>query len=114
MILSTEQQAQLEQAIVQKFGRDAIKNPRDRIDRLRRKEITEEYLEARERWDNYDFKEEITEEESVVIIDKKANKSEPHKACEKCGKESVVFSSRDYFFAYKHSCCEECFYLYYQ
>ncbi len=114
MILSTEQQAHIEQAIKQKYGNDAVRNPADSIDRIRRKEITSEYIESCRKWEEYEEKEEITEEGSVVIIDRKANKGEPKRICKDCGKENLVFTNRDYFYASKHGCCENCYYQLHQ
>ena len=114
MILSTDQQAQLEHAIQQKFGKDAVKDPKDFVDRIRRKEITTEFQKDQERWEEYDAKEEITDMESFVIIDKKASKKEPLIVCKTCKKESIVFTSKDYFYSSKHGCCELCFYAHHQ
>ena len=53
--------------------------------------------------DNRDFEISISEN----ILDKPSTRS---KNCAVCGKEWMVMSNRDQYYALKHECCENCFF----
>ena len=96
----------LEKAISQKYGKEAINNPKRFWNDKKEKDYLEQIKE-----DAKKFKEIISKEEKVeahgFLINKKLFNKDTNRSCPICGKYS--FYMRDDMYMNKFECCKECY-----
>lgn len=98
--------AKIEKAIKEKYGEEAIKNPKGSWD----EEKEEKYLQSLKSFhDRPKRRQQIKEEEGYVIKNKK-NNYDQERECPVCG--SYSFSSRDDIYMIKFDCCFKCYIQY--
>tara|TARA_B100000902_G_C26505932_1_gene526197 strand:+ start:102 stop:473 length:372 start_codon:yes stop_codon:yes gene_type:complete len=98
--------AKIEKAIKEKYGEEAIQNPRRHWD----KEKEEKYLKDLKQFhSNKDTKEQIEEKEGLVIKTKK-NSEHSKRTCPVC--EVYSMSIKDDLYMTKYKCCFNCFIQY--
>ena len=116
MKLPTNKQALLEKEIIKKYGKDAIRNPKasweqEELKNFRKEDIVRE----KERWNG--LKREAEERKldgETLISDSKTRAYKEDLTCPLCDKGEIVFTKSDYYFIFKHECCEKCYYLHCQ
>lgn len=95
--------AKIEQAIKEKYGEEAIQNPKKNWDQ----EKENKYLKDLKKFYNREGKEKQTiEQEGFVVRQKKQNKDNG-RSCPVCG--SYSFSFEDDLYMTKYECCFECY-----
>tara|TARA_R110000824_G_scaffold355477_1_gene542672 strand:- start:141 stop:521 length:381 start_codon:yes stop_codon:yes gene_type:complete len=98
--------AKLEKAIKQKYGQEAIQNPKSNWDTEKEKEYLEqiEKIEQKQR-----IKEEETQKVEIdgFLVSKKLINRDSNRKCPVCEKYS--FNIQDDIYMLKYDCCEKCF-----
>lgn len=98
--------AKIEKAIKEKYGEEAIQNPKGTWD----KEKEARYLEELNAFHQRPSRKKTTEEaEGFLIKDKKAN-NKIDRTCPVCS--SYSFSTRDDLYMVKFECCHDCYIQY--
>mgnify|MGYP003120755934 FL=1 len=98
--------AQIEKAIKEKYGEDAIQNPKGSWD----KEKEEKYLEDLKSFYNNKKRKKTTEQVSGFTIKTKKTKNKVERTCPVCG--SYSFSINDDLYMIKFDCCFSCYIQY--
>ncbi len=95
--------AKIEKAIKEKYGEEAIQNPKSSWT----KEKEEEYLrELKQFYNTKEYKKQ-TKQEKGFLLKVRKTKKENNRTCPVCG--SYSFSSRDDLYMTKFECCFECY-----
>ena len=117
MILTTNQRALMEQAFAKKYGEETIRHPstfwksKEELEKFR----TEEIPLDNERWKSHRVVPEKKKLSDDVTIESTRMKAyEEDLSCEICGKGEIVFTTHDYFYVFKHECCEKCYFAHKQ
>ena len=100
------QVAKIEKAISEKYGKEAIQNPKSNWTTEKEQTFLED-LRVFYGSQKSETEERVEEKEGFVIV-KKANKKEVKRICPVCGNFS--FSARDDVYMNKYECCENCYY----
>ena len=97
--------AKVEQAIEEKYGEEAVQNPK----KTWTEEKDEEYFaQLKELYKNQKQEEDYDKKEvNGVFIPKKLLNNDSNRTCPVCGKYS--FKSNDDVYMTKFSCCEKCY-----
>ena len=98
--------AQIEKAIKEKYGEDAIQNPKGSWS----KDKEEKYLEELKSFYNNKKRKKTTEQVSGFTIKTKKTKNNVERTCPVCG--SYSFSLNDDLYMIKFDCCFSCYIQY--
>lgn len=98
--------AKIEKAIKEKYGDDAIQNPK----KFWNEDKEKEYLKDLKEFYGKSKREEEIDEISGIKIRNKKNKEHQERTCPVCG--SYSFSSRDDLYMNKFQCCFNCYVQY--
>lgn len=98
--------AKIEKAIKEKYGEEAIQNPKRTWD----KEKEEKYLEELKAFYNRKSRQKTTEVVGDIKIKTKKTKSQVNRNCPVCG--SYSFSLNDDLYMIKFDCCFKCYIQY--
>ena len=98
--------AKIEQAIKEKYGEEAIHNPRRSWDQEKEKKYLEDLKEF---YEKNSYSKKTQQEEGFKIKTRKKEKS-LNRECPVCG--SYSFSSRDDMYMTKFQCCFNCYVQY--
>tara|TARA_Y100001937_G_C7131406_1_gene337587 strand:- start:3765 stop:4139 length:375 start_codon:yes stop_codon:yes gene_type:complete len=98
--------AKIEKAIREKYGEEAIQNPKGSWD----KEKEARYLEDLKSFYKRSSRSEKTEKADGFIIKDKKSKTEISRTCPVCG--SYSFSEKDDLYMVKFECCYDCYIQY--
>ena len=96
----------LEKAIADKYGEEAITNPRSLWDEEKEKDYIEQAKENAEKYYKSEEDEDVVEKDGIFVSKKLLNKSNA-KGCPVCDKYLV--DTRDSVFLLKWECCYKCF-----
>lgn len=96
----------LEKAIADKYGEEAITNPRSLWDEEKEKDYIEQAKENAEKYYKSDEEEDVIEKDGIFISKKLLNKSNA-KSCPICDK--YLADIKDSVFLLKWECCHNCF-----
>ena len=103
---TVEYLGKLEKAIADKYGEEAITNPRSLWDEEKEKDYIEQAKENAEKYYKSDEDEDVVEKDGIFVSKKLLNKSNA-KSCPVCDKYLV--DTRDSVFLLKWECCYNCF-----
>ena len=95
--------AKIEKAIKEKYGKEAIQNPKSTWD----EEKEQKYLQDLKKFYKRSKKTKRTIELDGFTLNEKEKLSEIDRSCPVCG--SYSFSSKDDLFMVKFDCCYECY-----
>ena len=98
--------AKIEKAIKDKYGEEAIQNPKKLWD----KEKEAKYLEDLKSFYERSSRDKNTEESDGFIIKTRKSKVEVDRTCPVCG--SYSFSEKDDLYMVKFECCYDCYIQY--
>ena len=98
--------AKIEKAIKEKYGEEAIQNPKGLWD----KEKEAKYLEDLKSFYKRSNRKKETEESTGFVIRSKKAKTEVNRTCPVCG--SYSFSEKDDLYMVKFECCYDCYIQY--
>ena len=98
--------AKIEKAIKEKYGDEAIQNPKGNWS----KEKEEKYLEDLKAFYKNTSRAKNTEEDSGFLVKTKKTKHTVERTCPVCG--SYSFSGQDDLYMTKFQCCFECYVQY--
>ncbi len=98
--------AKIEKAIKEKYGEEAIQNPKGSWD----KEKEARYLEDLKAFYKRSSRSKKTEEADGFIIKDRKSKTEISRTCPVCG--SYSFSEKDDLYMVKFECCYDCYIQY--
>tara|TARA_R100001082_G_scaffold88214_1_gene54617 strand:- start:231 stop:620 length:390 start_codon:yes stop_codon:yes gene_type:complete len=99
----------LEKAIAEKYGHEAIQNPKKGWNEEKEKEYIEQQKRYYERLQSLEEKSEKVEVDGIFISKKLLNKKS-NRTCPTCG--SYSFKLGDDVYMNKYGCCYECFFKY--
>ena len=99
----------IEQAIVKKYGKEAVQHPRANWDDEKEKDYIEQLKKLSEKEKQKSEKNEKVEK-SGFLISKKLLKKRGQRKCPKCGVYS--FDTKDDLYMNKHQCCWVCYVRY--
>ena len=97
------ERAEIEKAIKEKYGEEAIQNPKGNWD----KEKEAKYLEDLKAFHERPSRKKTTEELDGFLVKTKKTKSEVDRKCPVCS--SYSFSSGDDLYMTKFDCCFDCY-----
>ena len=100
------QVAKIEKAIRDKYGEEAIQNPKGSWD----KEKEQKYLEELKSFYDRSKRSRVVEQEEGFIIKTRKTAHQVNRSCPVCG--SYSFSSRDDIYMVKFDCCQNCYIQY--
>ncbi len=98
--------AKIEKAIKEKYGKDAIQNPKGNWDEIKEKK----YLEELKNFYDRKKREQSVEKSEGFVTKSKIRKKDSKRNCPVCGKYS--FSADDDVYINKFECCFECYIKY--
>ena len=98
--------AKIEKAIKEKYGEEAIQNPKGSWD----KEKEAKYLEELKDFYKRSHRSKTTEQADGFIIKDKKSKTEISRTCPVC--DSYSFSEKDDLYMVKFECCYDCYIQY--
>tara|TARA_Y100000296_G_scaffold38549_1_gene44636 strand:- start:10 stop:429 length:420 start_codon:yes stop_codon:yes gene_type:complete len=98
--------AELERAIAQKYGKEAIQHPRSNWNEEKEKEYLEQLKKLSEKEDKTKEKVEKIEKDGFLISKKLLNK-ESERSCPVC--KIYSFDIKDGMYMVKFSCCFQCY-----
>jgi len=98
--------AKIEKAIKEKYGEDAIQNPKRRWDEEKEKK----YLEDLKAFHERPRRSKKTEEVEGILIKERKSKQEVDRECPVCN--SYSFSGQDDLYMTKFECCFKCYIQY--
>lgn len=104
--INLNQIAKIEKAIKEKYGEEAIQNPKGNWN----KEKEDKYLEELKAFYQRHLRSKETTEEDGFLVKSRKTKNTVDRNCPVCGKYS--FSSRDDLYMTKFECCHECYIQY--
>ena len=100
------QVAKIEKAIRDKYGEEAIQNPKGSWD----KEKEQKYLEELKSFYDRSKRSRVVEQEEGFIIKTRKTAHQVNRSCPVCG--SYSFSARDDIYMVKFDCCQNCYIQY--
>ena len=98
--------ASLEKAIKEKYGTEAIQNPKSSWD----KEKEEKYLEELKSFHDRSKRSNTVEQEDGFVIKTRKTAHQVERSCPVC--DSYSFSARDDIYMVKFGCCQNCYIQY--
>tara|TARA_R100001510_G_C7656278_1_gene216115 strand:+ start:1304 stop:1675 length:372 start_codon:yes stop_codon:yes gene_type:complete len=101
--LDLNEVAKIEKAIKQKYGEEAIQNPKSSWT----KEKESKYLEELKQFYKKNSRKKITTQEEGFLVKSNKKEVEVSKTCPVC--KSYSFSSRDDLYMTKFQCCFNCY-----
>ena len=96
----------IEKAIADKYGQEAVVNPRSLWNEEKEREYVDQVKENAEKHFKVEEDDDIVEKDGIFISKKLLNKSNTN-FCEVCNK--YMLSSRDEVFILKWDCCYSCY-----
>jgi hypothetical protein len=103
---SIEYVGKVEKAIADKYGEEAVTNPRSLWDEEKENDYIKQAEENAEKYYKKDEDDDIVEKEGIFVSKKLLNKSNTDK-CTICNK--YMLSSRDKVYLLKWECCNGCY-----
>tara|TARA_Y100000114_G_scaffold157091_1_gene187040 strand:+ start:5862 stop:6233 length:372 start_codon:yes stop_codon:yes gene_type:complete len=100
--------AKIEKAIKDKYGKEAIQNPKGNWD----EEKEEKYLKQIKDFYSRNIRAEKIQQEDGFLLKERKTKTEIQRICPVCS--SYSFSSRDDLYMTKFDCCFDCYIQYVQ
>ena len=97
----------LERAISEKYGPEAIVNPRNGWDEGKEEEYKEQIKKWQTKQDTLEYKNEKIEQDGFFISKKLLNKESNDRTCPLCAEYS--FEIKDDVYMAKYNCCYKCY-----
>lgn len=104
--IELDEVAKLEKAIKEKYGEEAIQNPKGTWN----KEKEDKYLEELKAFYKRNIREKDTEEVAGFLVKNRKSKVTVERTCPVC--ESYSFSNQDDLYMIKFDCCFNCYIQY--